>query len=462
MVKKILFTPGHSRKTFKWGEVGEVIKRLLDNPEYEVYYLDCAGKAPGYCGLTKQKHPFGYCKLCAPMCKKVVQLAGIKDENIFELKKFKAPKFPSFNTIEDAINYEYEGYNYGLGPVSCIMTMTRDYNFDIKKWNKHLQGFFRTEYMFFKTIEELDAIYNFDEFHTFNGRMPSMYPLVSYAKSKGRKYVVYEQGANINKIRTMVNYVPHEFDILKEEIKIYWEKGAEDREEMAKKWFEDRRKGKFQAMASFTKDQIRDLLPKGFDTSKENFAYFNSSIDEVFAFESWKHPFAKTENDVIKAMLEHYKDDDSKHFYLRIHPNLTRAKKKKATQMREINEFKNLYKNLTIIEPDEKIDTYALMEACDKVLATYSSAACEATYWGKTAILAGKSPYEDCDCVYRANSLEELYSLIDDKNLQPKPRENAYPYGYRNQVQGEDNKYWHSITHDEGDFLGMHLKDKKK
>ena len=67
-------------------------------------------------------------------------------------------------------------------------------------------------------------------------------------------------------------------------------------------------------------------------------------------------------------MLERYKNDENKRFYLRVHPNLTRAKKKNTTQMRELYELKNEYKNLILIEPDAKIDTYALIEACDKVL----------------------------------------------------------------------------------------------
>lgn len=460
MSKKILFTCGHSRKTFKWGETGEVVKRLLDDKENEVYYLDCNGLAPGYCGLVLRKHIFGYCKSCSPMCMKVIRLAGVKEENIFKLKKFKAPKFPDFNTIQEAIGFNYEGYNYGLGPVSCIMTITRDYNFDIKKWNKNLHKFFATEYMFFKTIEELDKIYNFDEFHTFNGRMPSMYPFVSYAIKNNKKYVTYEQGANINKMRTMVNGVPHDFNVLKSDIKYWWEKHAIDKEKYAQKWFTERRQGKFQAMESFTKNQIKDRLPVGFDMNKENIAFFNSSIDEVYAFDSWKHPFADTENEIIEAMLEHYKDDENKHFYLRVHPNLTRAKKKKATQIREINSFKKKYKNLTVIEPDEKIDTYALIEAADKVLTTYSTVGFEATYWGKVSIIAGKAPYEDYDCVYKANSLKEFFNFIDDKSLKPKPKENAYPYAYFLEVQGEDNKYFNSITHNEGYFLGMHLKSK--
>ena len=201
------------------------------------------------------------------------------------------------------------------------------------------------------------------------------------------------------------------------------------------------------------------MLPDGFDFNKENIAIFNSSIDEVYAFDSWKHPFADNENDLINAILEHYKNHTNKHFYLRIHPNLTKAKRKHATQIRQINEMKKKYHNLTVIEPDQKIDTYALIEAVNKVLTFYSSVGCEATYYGTPSILAGKAAYDQFGCVYKAKSLEETFELIDTKDLQPKPKETAYPFGYYNAVYGEDYKYFKVKSPHEGEFMGKILKD---
>ena len=457
--KKILLMSGHSRSAFKWGMVGEVAKRLLEDDTLDVYYLDCNNCISTPCGLNPKKH-WGYCKKCSDVCLKILKQTGFKDENILKMQRFSSPKFDDIKNIQDAIDFEYEGYNYGLGPASCIMTLTRDYSFDIKKWQKTLKGYLATEYTVFKNIEKFNDIYHFDEIHTFNGRMPVIYPCVSFAKKHNIPYVVYERGANINKLRVIKNNVPHDFNYLKDDIAYYWQNASENKVELAEKWFTDRRGGSYQAIESFTKKQVTDRLPVGFDTNKENIAIFNSSIDEVYAFDSWKHPFADTENVVIEALFEHYKDDDSKHFYLRIHPNLTKAKKNKTTQMREINEFKKKYRNLTVIEPDEKIDTYALIEACNKTVTSYSTVGFEATYWGAVSIFAGKAPYEDLNCAYQALSLDLLYNLIDNKELKPKPKENTYPYAYFNQVYGDDYKYFKAINHYEGYFMGMQLKSR--
>ena len=456
MKKRILVFNGHARATYRWGLFGEIIKRLLENPDNEVFYMDCNGSISTPCGFNAKKH-VGYCYYCNRPCIKILKHINFDEKHILKMKKQPAQKFSDLSDIQSAIDFNYDGYNYGLGPVSTVMTLTRDYAFDVKKWQKYIKKFFQTEFTVFKNLDFFHSLYNFDEIHTFNGRVPVMYPCVEFARKNNLKYVVYEVGSKVNKLRIIENSVPHDFYNLKNEIKYLWEKNAPDREELAEKWFVERRKGMFQAFDSFTKDQQKDLLPAGFDNTKENFAYFNSSIDEVMAFDSWKHPFAKTENEIIRAMLERYKNDENKRFYLRVHPNLTRAKKKNTTQMRELYELKNEYKNLILIEPDAKIDTYALIEACDKVLVSYSTVGAEATYWGKAAILAGKAPYEDYNTTYQANSLEEFFEYIETKDLEPKPKESAYPYAYYCETFGDECRYYTTDSRKNGSFLGMKL-----
>ena len=453
---RILYAAGHSRIARKWGMVGEVAKRLMENPENEIYYLDCNGNIKGPCGLNHKKH-WGYCRNCQIPCLKVLKHAGLPDDHILKMQKYKTPKFPYFNTIQEAIDYEYEGYNLGLAPVSCIMTITRDYDFDIKKWQKHIKRFFETEYIILKNIEYYDNIYHFDEIHSFNGRMASMYPYVVYAKKHNIDYTLYEGGYSINRLSKIHNCVPHDINSRQQAIQDIWEKGSDDKYEIAKSWYEEKRQGKTQIGGSYTKYQSRDQLPKNYNFDEENIVYFNSSADEIFAFPSWRLPFCKTENEIIEAILEHYKDDNSKHFYIRVHPNLKKAKKKKTTQIRELNKLKNKYQNLTIIEPEDKTDTYSLMKAADKVITTYSSIGAEATYHECVSILTGLATYQNTGCVYQAKSLENIFELIDDKTLKPKPKETSYPYGYFFKANGEPFKYLHMNTYTDGEFCGMKL-----
>ena len=441
MTKKILFTYGHARAIYSWKMFGEILARLLNNPEYEVFWLACQGNFSGACWYSTKSH-LGYCNKCKNNCRLIANYLGINEKNIIPIKKYKKLKFKKFNSMQELINFKYDKYNLGLSAASTLMTITRDYNYDLKKYKKNIDNILNTEQIILHNVIDYFEKYHFDEIHCFTGRTPTTYPLITYAQTNDIPYTVYEAGSKPDKLRIDVNTTPHDFYNLKNDIKKVWDRATVDRAEIASKWYEDRRAGKFQAIESFTKDQCKGLLPKDFDTNKENIAIFNSSADEIFAFDSWKHPLFDKDNDIIEKVLEHFKNDKTKHFYLRVHPNLTQAKKNKTSQIREINQLKKRYKNLTVIEPDEKIDTYALVDAANKVLTFGSSVGCEATYWNKISILAGKTQYEDDGCTYNATSFEELFELIDAKDLKPKPKETAYPYGYYNEVYGEKYKYF--------------------
>lgn len=461
-MKKILYLQGHARYAREWGILGEIIQTLKENSENDVYYMDCNNTFNGFCWLTQNYH-WGYCKKCQNGCHKILEHLNFSKKKILKIEKVKIPQIPRFSSIQEALQYEKDGYHIAFGAINCLMTALRDYDFDIKKYRNLINKFISVEYTTLKNLENFFNEYKFDEIHTFNGRFSLNHPLVEFAQKKGIPYTTYEFGANLNKYSIYTNNVPHDFYHLKNEIIKYWQNSNDENKEiLAKKWFEERRAGKFQATESFTKKQIKNLLPKDFDFKKENIVFFNSSIDEVYAFECWKHPFVKNENELLFNLFEHYKDDNSKHFYLRVHPNLTKAKKMHTTQIKQINEMKKKYKNLTVIEPDEKIDTYALMDVADKVVTVYSTTGFEASYYGKISIFAGKAPYEDLDCCYQANSLEELYNLIDSKNLKPKPKENTYAYAYYNQVYGENYKYYIINSLNDGNFMGLEIDSKHK
>lgn len=444
MVKKILFTYGHARAKFSWDMFGEIVSRLVKDCDSEVYWLLCGGVFKGHCWYSTKWH-IGYCNKCIKPCLKIALDTGIKPENIIHINCRKSYKIPKFNSIQELIAYEYKGYNLGLSPASTIMTITRDYCYDIKKWEKYIRFILENECKEIDTIEALNSKIHFDEIHCFTGRTPTTYPLVSFAGKQKIPYYVYETGSKPYKLCIDKDSVRHDFYHIKDMVKQYWQIYDKNKDVVANRWFIERRAGKFQAMESFTKDQMKGLLPAGFNSNIENISIFNSSIDEIYAFDCWKHSFADNENQIIEGILEHYSNDNSKHFYLRVHPNLIKAKRNNTTQIREINNFKKRYDNLTVIEPDEKIDTYALIEASDKVITAFSTTACEATYWGTPAILAGKAPYEDLDCVYIAKSMDELFDLIDTKNLISKSKINTLPYGYYNETYGEDYKYYKKI-----------------
>ena len=455
--KKVLLIGAHSRHPYKVGMLAEIFKNLYDDKNNDLRFLDCDNALGGYCVLNKA-HGRIYCKKCTVANKCVMEWINFPKEQVIKMKKFKAPKFPVFAEMEDLKKYKIDDQNAGLSVVTSIMSMTRDYQFNPLKHKKDIQGFLRTEYITIKNLEEIYEKFPFEELHTFNGRFAFSYAAVQFARKKGVDFYLYEGSGKPTKYLRVKNNFLHNMNMFRDLIDKTWvDAPAENRDNIAKNWFVQKRGGK--NFDSFTIDQKNKLLPKDYDASKENIVMFNSSIDEYYAFDDFTNPIEKNENDIVKSILEKYKDDDSKHFYLRIHPNLTEAKRKKALQIKQINELKKKnYKNFTIIEPDAKIDSYSMIDIADKVITFISTMGVESTFWGKPSILAGQAYCDRLGCVYQVKSYDELFEMIDKKDLQPIEQSKTYPYGYGMAMFGEEYKTYIPYRHNDGEFLGHSVK----
>src|SRR5690606_23151032 len=113
--------------------------------------------------------------------------------------------------------------------------------------------------------------------------------------------------------------------------------------------------------------------------------------------------------------------------------------------------------NLHIIPPESPLDSYALMDACEKVVSFSSTMGVEAGYWQTPSILIGHAFYEDLGCCYRPQSHEEVIQLILEKNLAPKPREGSLKYGHYMISNGYPFKRFQQTGFHDGTFSGKRL-----
>lgn len=102
----------------------------------------------------------------------------------------------------------------------------------------------------------------------------------------------------------------------------------------------------------------------------------------------WKDTIFFNQNETIRNIVSHYIDDDSIHFYLRVHPNLKNINNYQTQKIKELN-----YKNLTIINAESTIDSYNLMNVSDKILIFSSTMGIEASFYNKVVILLGRAFY---------------------------------------------------------------------
>jgi hypothetical protein len=228
--------------------------------------------------------------------------------------------------------------------------------------------------------------------------------------------------------------MPHNIEYALHEADGIWSAANPDKEQVGATFFTDRRNRVIQSWVSFTASQQKGLLPPNFMEKKKNIVIFNSTMEEYEGMEDWKNPIYKDDNDGIRRILESFKEQIDYMFYLRVHPNM---KFLNNTQMREIEQIAAQYKNLCVIRPEEKYDSYSLMDYADKVVTFGSTVGVEATFWNKISILLGKSLYMNMDACYEPLSHEEAVALIKNDKLIPKNRINALKYGYWELMRGE-------------------------
>ena len=185
-----------------------------------------------------------------------------------------------------------------------------------------------------------------------------------------------------------------------------------------------------------------------------NIAIFNSSIYEFAYFKEWSEPIFGREIVALEAIATAF---PKIHFHVRIHPNLAG---KENSQIRALKKFeKQGWPNLHFIWSEEKIDSYALVLACEKTIVFGSTVGVEACYLGKPSILIGRAFYEDVGCCYHPKSREELFEYIE-KKLQPKDRTAALKYGNWEKTRGELFEHYKPKDLFSGEFMGQEIKPK--
>lgn len=459
--KKCLFLNFHNSKHPFFETSLELME--LNREECEIYSLYCNGLLDKYCcnHVRHQKfnRDYNYCNKCKREYLIGMELVKVSPQSRFVLKEVEVPQFPDFNTIDEIKNFSIDGANIGFGIASTIMTYTRDYKYNPHEQKELIQKLFTNSYTILQNLEKLHSQIKFDEIYLFNGRYYEFNTGVAFARKHNIDFYIYESGADHTRYRLRKNDYIHDFKCNQQEILDLWnaESDTDKKIVIAEEYPKNRRNRVEKNWWGYTKKQKYGVLPANFDKTKENIVIYNGSLDEISIFDEYKNPIDANENNIIRNIIKHYENNTDKHFYLRIHPNISNLR---TTQMKELEEIiASNPKCMTIIRPEEDIDTYALMDACDKVLVFCSTMGIESTYWGKVSILAGVALYDHLDCIYKAITYDELWKFLDSKELTPKPKENAYPYFYWMNTFGIPHKIYKPERLFVGTFRGVNLKE---
>lgn len=395
------------------------------------------------------------CASCQSRQTHLLKKAGISSDECVSLQpigKTQSLTIPTFNSLNELLTFDYNGIEIGRGAASSIISYTRDFHVTSEKYGELIEIELKKSFNVLLNFEKIISEFQPDEIYLFNGRFAEVWPLIELTRKYKIPYYCIESGSKGN-FELFENSLPHSIEAREKVMNSIWINAQNDKVRVSKDWFNSKRDGSTKSEINYTGKQQKETLPAGFNKNKTNIAITNSSEDELKAISEWKNDMYSSQNEAIEQIARYYADRPEFHFYLRVHPNLGKVDN---IQIREINEMN--FPNLTIIEPFAEVDTYALIEACDKVIAFGSTAGIEATYWGKPSILYGKAFYMNFDVTYNPNSFEELTSLIETIDLAPKQKENTYPYAYYWTAFGTPTKHFKFNGLDDSTYKGKKIK----
>lgn len=433
MAKTVLIYLGHH----EINGIDEAISYMKKGDR--VILLSC-DKSIGICHYN----PYGnknHCRFC--------QYSKVK-----HLKKYLPKKFDHYfvsdymtdeinkETINIGFDYEdvkelkkvvFHDIEIGYGSFSTYVTLTRninpEFNHDFKEYINYIM---RKEILLTLVLESLVKKIKIGLVIFHNGRFAQYKPLLGVSKARGINYIATEVVFNSDGSRGknyFYNDVPHSVEANTEKLYNDWELAdRNNREKIGKSFYEKRRNGILAGdRAIYTNCQVLDVLPKNWDSSKENIAIYTSSEDEYFSIskEFDTKMLFPSQFEGLKTIFEKYKNDSQKHFYLRIHPNLKNMPLKFYSALYELD-----YENVSIISPSSSISSYTLLDNSDKIIVFGSTIGIESVFWGKPVIGLNYCEYVLLNVVYTPETANELWSLIEEKNLRSKYNDNVIKFGY--------------------------------
>ncbi|AFV24561.1 hypothetical protein Mpsy_2357 [Methanolobus psychrophilus R15] len=432
----------------------EIAARHIDAGD-EVHVIQCSGELP-YCE-PNPSHLKLRCILCKSRSDRGLNIIHLPEENRHDLalNDFMTDlNLPVFSTMEELKSFKVGGIDVGMAVASSLISMVREPKIDVTQYRFFLEKNLMMSVAIYNATRHHLEIIKPDIFYLFNGRYVPLRPALRAAQDMEIRTYVHERAGVLNKYSLTENTYPHNLDYQKKEIDTCWDSEPDDakKEKIAISWFEERRGGKDQSWYSFTKSQIKGNLPEGFNPHKRNIAIYISSQDEFEAIEGWENPYYRTQTEAIDSII-HSEINQNITFYLRIHPNL---KGLKNTQIKELSELKAA--NLFIIPADSKIDSYELMDACEKIITFGSTIGIESVFWGKPSILIGRTTYEDVEGCYIPKDRNDIIRLIEQELNRPK-RTGAIKFAYWQSVKGYQFLYYKPESVRQGTFMGKYLKN---
>jgi hypothetical protein len=436
----------------------EFIQNSID-AGHKVYYVTC-NSSFDLCGFNTYKLKY-MCEICKSRGKKGLELiagdfqkVNLSDIINEEDKKFALEYFNNTETF--SMESIYEDLEVGSAVYSSLISKTRERDFSDKKEIDILKELAINSIKVYTSLKRFIKSNSISKVMVFNGRWDYYRSALAAAKKELVKVEVFEYFRKGGYYQLYGQNLPHNIKNYERLVNENWdnEQDLSVKSQIAEEFFEKKRKGITNYDRVYTKDQIQNELPSGFDETKRTFVLFNSSDDEFASLgEEWKNPLFKDQVEGILYLINFFKEQNDFQLIVRMHPNLKGLKKE---YLDPIFDLENQYENILIVKPEDPVDSYHLMHTAEKVITFGSSTTIEANVLNKPVILLGKAFFLNSEVAHIPNSQKQIIELLT-KDVEPKSKLGALKFGYYYATGGIKANFFDNVNSNKGYFKNVPL-----
>lgn len=368
-------------------------------------------------------------------------------------------KLQHFSNIDELL--EWKDGEIFMGRALCALYTQQNFSTYQFSFSDEENLYFQKSYNIWRNCfaKFLSIENKFDDVYIHNGRFPIDKAIANFCLKNNKSFFCYDTADIKENYRLTHNATIHSLEYIKNEMDTLWYPLCEEKLKKGELFFTRRKNHVAYGSFSFTKHQQKSLIPDQLKTTtKEIITIFNSTAEEIFTVDDYcAKSLFENEYEGLKAILSYFNEDKEKLFVLRIHPHLYNCDN---YQLKYLFELKKNYKNLIIIPPEDKIDTYALMEISSKIIVFSSTMGIESAFWGKPVVLLGRSVYENFSSIFVPKNQDELYDWLNKSCIEVVyNKDELLKYGYWDLTYGIP--YKHSITESIGDvkYKGIDLRE---
>ena len=385
---------------------------IESNKKHLIFMCDRALKSCSVNVLNKKS----ICNICRYKAKQGFKKFKERNPNS-ELIKIKRSDLFShkldLNVLEKNVNQEIL-----LGVHSTIATQLRleDMNLLNKKWIKIKEKMLESSYSLFAYFDDFLLNNSVDKFVIFNGRLSCSRPLIEASKKNEVNYLLFDAAVNGKVPMYSINEMFLSIEFEKRNSLVTYLKFFRESKQLAQKYFTLKRKKIPVNDTIYTQNQVDNFIDSSIKKlTKPIISIFVSSDDEYrFVGSDWSNysivDQIESINELINSKLKEKYD-----FVVKMHPNQSNIHKS------SMNKYKNLSRNVLVMFPNDKTDTYALIENSELIICYSSSVALDANYMRKPVVQIGPSIFLKFLISTFAKTTKEAVSLILENKFKIMP-----------------------------------------